>query len=86
MVTPGMGVKVSGAFSAAEKAPDTLRPTHRSVAPRAVSQQERDKIMQNPLVRQVVDIFDARLIDIRPAQEPQDKPTAPSKPDNPEDT
>ena len=33
---------------------------------RPLSQTERDRILQSPFVRQVMDVFNARVIDIRP--------------------
>lgn len=43
-----------------------------------VTQQERDQVLNMPLVREIMEMFDARLIDIRPAQRP--KPAAAEEP------
>ena len=37
-----------------------------------MTQRERDEAMNHPLVRQVVDLFDARLVDLR--ERPEDDP------------
>jgi DNA polymerase-3 subunit gamma/tau len=56
---------------AAPAAPAPPAPVKRII----VTQQERDDAMRNPLVRQVADLFDARLVDLRPAATPL--PTTP---------
>jgi hypothetical protein len=33
-----------------------------------VTQADRDEAMRHPLVRQVADLFDAKLVDLRPAK------------------
>ena len=60
----------------------TPRPADKSAAPvpgagagatggrRVVTQRERDEVMNTPLVRQIADLFDAKLVDVRDAPKP----------------
>lgn len=46
------------------------RPAPPPVRPVVLSQQDRDAVMNNPLVREVMEVFHARLVDIRPMSKP----------------
>lgn len=65
--------------SRAPVATPSLAPAPAIAKPRAaaapLTQRERDRVLNLPLVREVMDVFDARLIDIRP--ETAASPTSP---------
>lgn len=48
-----------------------------------MTQAERDRVLQSPFVRQVMDVFNARVIDIRPDRaapvQPEVPPQAPEE-------
>ena len=65
-MTPGSDRAVTRerAVSPAHGAPDRSLTLRGSDKP--MTQAERDRVLQSPFVREVMDVFNARVIDIRP--------------------